>query len=38
MKFKFDEKFGTRAYNIFQKTGHDVQTVRQESLQGLPCG
>ncbi len=34
MKFKLDENFGTRTYNIFQKAGHDVRTVRQESLQG----
>ena len=34
MKFKLDENFGARTYDIFQKAGHDVHTVRQESLQG----
>jgi len=34
MKFKLDENFGTRTYNIFESVGYDVQTVRQESLQG----
>jgi len=34
MKFKLDENFGTRTQHIFKKAEHDVQTVRQELLQG----
>ncbi len=34
MKFKLDENFGTRTKHIFVKAEHDVQTVRQELLQG----
>ena len=34
MKFKLDENFGTRTQHIFRDAGHDVQTVRDESLQG----
>ncbi|MCK4469747.1 MAG: DUF5615 family PIN-like protein [Desulfobacterales bacterium] len=34
MKFKLDENFGTRTQHIFEKAEHDVQTVRQELLQG----
>ena len=34
MRFKFDENFGTRTQHIFKDAGHDVQTVREESLQG----
>ena len=34
MKFKLDENFGTRTQHIFQTSGYDVQTVRQEALQG----
>ena len=34
MKFKLDENFGTRTQHIFTETGHDVHTVREESLQG----
>ncbi len=34
MKFKLDENFGGRTQHIFVATGHDVQTVRAESLQG----
>ena len=34
MSFKLDENFGTRTQWIFEAAGHDVQTVRQESLQG----
>ncbi len=34
MKFKLDENFGERTQQIFQDAGHDVQTVRQEALQG----
>ncbi len=34
MKFKLDENFGTRTQQLFQAQGHDVQTVRSQSLQG----
>jgi predicted nuclease of predicted toxin-antitoxin system len=34
VKFKLDENFGTRTQYIFQAAGHEVHTVRQESLQG----
>ena len=34
MRFKLDENFGTRTQRIFKDAGHDVQTVREESLQG----
>lgn len=34
MRFKLDENFGTRTQHIFEMSGHDVQTVRQEALQG----
>lgn len=34
MKFKLDENFGTRTQNTFEASGHDVQTVRQEALEG----
>jgi len=34
MKFKLDENFGTRTQQIFRAAGHDVQTVREEELQG----
>jgi predicted nuclease of predicted toxin-antitoxin system len=34
VKFKLDENFGTRTQQIFAQFGHDVHTVRQESLQG----
>lgn len=34
MKFKLDENFRTRAQRIFCDRGHDIQTVRDESLQG----
>jgi predicted nuclease of predicted toxin-antitoxin system len=34
MRFKLDENFGTRTQHIFKDAGHDVQTVRKESLQG----
>jgi len=36
MKFKLDENFGKRTQQIFQMAGHDVQTVRDERLQGSP--
>jgi predicted nuclease of predicted toxin-antitoxin system len=34
MRFKLDENFGTRTQHIFETSGHDAQTVRQEALQG----
>jgi predicted nuclease of predicted toxin-antitoxin system len=34
MKFKLDENFGVRTRHIFRSLGHDVQTVRDEGLQG----
>lgn len=34
MKFKLDENLGTRTQHIFRAAGHDVQTVRDEGLQG----
>ena len=34
MKLKLDENFGTRTQRVFRDTGHDVQTVVEESLQG----
>ena len=34
MKFKLDENFGKRTEHVFEEAGHDVQTVRQEALQG----
>ena len=34
MKFKLDENFGSRTQQIFEEKGHDVQTVRDENLQG----
>ncbi len=34
MKFKLDENFGKRTERVFEEAGHDVQTVRQEALQG----
>lgn len=34
MKFKLDENFGTRTQAIFRDAGFEVQTVRQQSLQG----
>lgn len=36
MKFKLDENFGTRTQSIFATSGHDVQTVLNESLGGAP--
>jgi predicted nuclease of predicted toxin-antitoxin system len=36
VKFKLDENFGTRTQGIFKEAGHEVHTVRQESLQGTP--
>ncbi len=34
MKFKLDENFGNRTLRLFVDSGHDVQTVRQQSLGG----
>jgi predicted nuclease of predicted toxin-antitoxin system len=34
MRFKLDENFGTRTTRLFAQAGHDVQTVRQERLEG----
>jgi len=35
VKFKLDENLGARTQQIFQAAGYDIQTVRQESLQGV---
>ncbi len=34
MKFKLDENFGTRTQQIFQTSGFNVLTVRDQRLQG----
>lgn len=34
MKFKLDENFGKRTRQLFYAAGHDVQTVRDQGLQG----
>jgi predicted nuclease of predicted toxin-antitoxin system len=34
MKFKLDENFGVRMQRLFVDAGHDVQTVRRQSLGG----
>lgn len=34
MKFKLDENFGTRTQQLFRLLGHDVQTIRDQELQG----
>ena len=34
MKFKLDEKFGTRIHWIFRSEGYDVTTVNDQGLQG----
>ncbi|MBE2222280.1 MAG: DUF5615 family PIN-like protein [Anaerolineae bacterium] len=36
MKFKLDENFGLRTQSIFISSGHDVETVLDESLGGAP--
>ena len=35
MNLKLDENFGTRLQELFRQAGHDVHTVRDESLQGV---
>ncbi|MCP4165225.1 MAG: hypothetical protein GY759_04940 [Chloroflexi bacterium] len=34
MKFKLDENFGNRTERLFLEAGHDVRTIRQQSMQG----
>lgn len=34
MKFKLDENFGVRTQENFRAAGHDIQTVRDQILQG----
>jgi predicted nuclease of predicted toxin-antitoxin system len=34
MKVKLDENLGTRTQRIFRDSGHEVQTVRDEGLEG----
>ena len=34
MRFKLDENFGTRTQQLFRIQGYDVQTVRNQELQG----
>lgn len=34
MRFKLDENFGTRTQQLFRQAGHEVKTVRDQSLQG----
>ncbi len=34
MKFKLDENFGIRTQENFRAAGHDIQTVRDQKLQG----
>src|SRR3972149_9907169 len=34
MKFKLDENFGSRTQGLFRASGHNVQTVRDQTLQG----
>jgi len=34
VKFKLDENFGARTQRLFQEAGHEVETVRDEGLQG----
>ena len=34
MKFKLDENFGSRTQQLFRTSGHEVQTIRDQGLQG----
>jgi predicted nuclease of predicted toxin-antitoxin system len=34
MRFKLDENFGSRTAGVFRQLGHDVETVRDQGLQG----
>lgn len=34
MKFKRDENFGTRTQQLFRAEGHDVETVKDEGMDG----
>lgn len=34
MKFKLDENLSIRTQQLFRAAGHDIQTVRDEELQG----
>jgi hypothetical protein len=36
MEFNLDENFGARTVPIFREAGHDVETVGDERLNGLP--
>lgn len=36
MKIKLDENFGKRTQQLFRRAGHEVHTVREESLEGSP--
>ncbi len=36
MKFKLDENFGSRTYQLFVQAGHDIEAVFQETLSGTP--
>lgn len=34
MKFKLDENFGKRTFQVFKKAGHDVTTVSGQNISG----
>jgi len=36
MRVELGENLGNRTLNIFREAGHDVQTTREEGLQGCP--
>ena len=36
MKFKLDENIGAAGAEILKAAGHDVATVRQQHLEGVP--